>query len=415
MRRWIAVLLFLVAAGLVQAQDAQPTPTPSDEPTISPIGFDQIVQDTITDKAVYDWWQISLQADDVIVVEMQAFDGLSPLVGILSPTQELVSRSDEARPPEPNALAVVQYRATANGVFTVVATREGNQDGVTIGGYQLRVRKINAIPDRQNDLPPVEFRCNKLVGTNVLMLSFEDEIPDSFTPEQGYRERYRLSIYGEDAFAPLILADSDLVKTGRLDCDNDASAVIGNTYTRPGEPMVTLDEALQAHAAQVTLQNTSLQDQFGQIRFTLGSLNAAPGRYFVELEGLALEQPGDEDTLTLRPGPLAAQMPLTVYVVGENPGRLDVSLMAYGSDNAMIAQCDDAGRGDCSDVPSFEGAGATTTGESEMPLVVGDRFDAGVRLPVDSKWPVSIDINAGDTGTYGRYTIFIMGELPAPK
>jgi len=94
-RRWIGVFFFvLIAAGVASAQDAPPVPTPNDDLTIAPIAFDQIVADTITEMAIYDWWQISLQADDVIVVDMQAFEGLSPLIGILAPDNELVARSD---------------------------------------------------------------------------------------------------------------------------------------------------------------------------------------------------------------------------------------------------------------------------------------------------------------------------------
>jgi hypothetical protein len=420
MRRiWISLLLIFVLAGLVSAQDqdgadAPPMPTPNDDLTIAPIGYDQVVSDTITNKAIYDWWQLTASADDVIVIEMQAYEGLSPLIGILDPVQELVARSDDMRPSEPNTLAVVQYRPTTSGVFTIVATREGNQDGTTVGTYQLRIRKVNDIPERENELAPVEFRCDDKVATNALMVNFQDEIPDAMTDERQYREKYRLTLYGQDTFAPLILADADIVDTGRLDCNNDASAVLGNTYTLPGEAPVTLTETEQVHSAQLTLQNTSFTDTFGEMRFTLGSLDEGGGRFVVIIEGLELQDANDTDTLTLRSGPLAASVPLTVYVVGENPGRLDVSLQAYNQEYNLIAECDDAGRAACADVPSFVGSGATfLDGMFPFPSIVGDRFDAGVRLPSDTTQPMTIDISAGETGTHGHYTVFIIGELPA--
>lgn len=414
-RRWIGVFFFvLIAAGVASAQDAPPVPTPNDDLTIAPIAFDQIVADTITEMAIYDWWQISLQADDVIVVDMQAFEGLSPLIGILAPDNELVARSDADRIPEPNSLALIQYRTEAAGLFTIVATRDGNQSGTTTGVYQLVTRKINLIPERQNDLLPIEFRCEDKVATNALMLAFQDEISDAPPAGSAYRESYRLSIYGQSDFVPLILADADLVKTGRLDCDNDAGAVLGNTYTLPGEERITITEAEQSHAAQLTLQNSSLEDQFGQVRFTLGSLNAGTGRYLVVVEGLVLQNANDVDTLILRPGPLASQIPLTVYVVGGNPGRLDLKLLAFTKDNTVVAECDDAGRGACADVPAFIGMGATFL-QGDTPSILGDRFDAGVHLPAGSTDPIMIDISSGDTGTHGRYTVFIVGELPANK
>lgn len=420
MRRiWISLLLIFVVAGLVSAQDqdgadAPPMPTPNDDLTIAPISYEQVVSDTITDKAIYDWWQLTVNADDVIVVEMRAYEGLSPLIGILDPTQELVARSDETRPPEPNALAVVQYRATTNGVFTIVATRDGNQGGLTVGVYQLRIRKVNEIPERQNELAPVEFRCDDKVATNALMVNFQDEILDAPIEGSQYREKYRLTLYGQGDFAPLILADADIVDTGRLDCNNDGSALLGNTYTLPGESPVTITETEQAHAAQLSLQNSSFEDAFGEVRFTLGSLNEGSGRYLVVIEGLELQDTQDTDTLTLRAGPLAASVPLTVYVVGENPGRLDVSMDAYNRDGTLITECDDAGRAACADVAPFVGAGATfLDGLFPFPAIVGDRFDAGVRLPANMTEPMTINISAGETGTRGHYTVFIIGELPA--
>jgi hypothetical protein len=413
--RWIGIFFVtLVAVGLVAAQDAPPMPTPNDVPTVAPIGLDQVVLDTVTNVAIYDWWQITLEPDDVIVVEMQAFEGLSPLIGILAPDNELVARSDADRPPEANGLAVIQYRTEVGGLFTISATREGNQAGTTVGAYQLRVRKINTIPERENDLAPVEFRCEEKVATTAVMLAFQEEVPETITDPSGYREYYRVSIYGENDFAPLILADADLVKTGRLDCDNDAGAVVGNTYTLPGEQPVTVTEDQKGHSAQLSLQNSSLMDVFGQVRFTLGSLNAGSGRYFVALEGLKLQDANDIDTLIVRPGPLASQIPLTVYVVGENPGRLDVRMEAYNKDGVPVAACDDAGRKDCADVPAFIGAGATFL-YGNTPSIVGDRFDAGLRLPAGSTEPIMIDVSSGDTGTHGAYTVFIIGELPANK
>jgi len=411
--RWIAGLLCMLAfVGLVQAQDVPPMPTPNDDLTISPINFDQIVADTVTDKAVYDWWQITLNSDDVIVVEMQAFQGLAPLIGILSPTHELVARSDDSRAPDPDSLAVIQYRATTSGLYTIAATRQGNQAGTTTGAYQLKIRKINDVPARENTLAPVEFRCDKKVATNVLMLAFQDEIPSVLPADAPYREQYRLTIYGEGAFAPLILADADLVKTGRLDCTSDASALLGNTYTFPGEAAVTISEAEQTHAAQMTLRNTSMTDAFGQLRFTIGSLNAGAGRYMAVLEGLALQEGGDVDTLLIRPGPLAAKTPITVYVVGD--GRLDVSLEVYDKNNALVAQCDDAGRDACANVKPFVGDGGTFV-DGEMPTIGGDRFDAGVQLPLGVTDPLQVQISGGGTGTQGRYTVFIIGGLPQNK
>src|SRR5690349_19145923 len=126
MRRYlIPVLLCCLLTLPALAQDATPTTDP-DSTTIAPIGYNAPQIDTITDRYFFDWWRIPLTQGSAIAVEMQGRDGLAPLIGILDPGQNLLVRSDTSRPPEPNGLAALEFTASTDGEFTIVATRDGN-------------------------------------------------------------------------------------------------------------------------------------------------------------------------------------------------------------------------------------------------------------------------------------------------
>ena len=70
------ILFFLLLAGL-------PTLAQTDEPLVAGINYGMSVQETITDRAFFDWWQLDAAIGDEIVVSMEAADGLQPLLGLL--------------------------------------------------------------------------------------------------------------------------------------------------------------------------------------------------------------------------------------------------------------------------------------------------------------------------------------------
>lgn len=401
------ILVFgLILALPLRAQDA---PDPN-VPLVAVINFDTPVEESITSAAIFDRWLITLNTGDEIVVEMQAANGLSPLIGILNASQDLQARSDETRPPEPNGLAVVQYRAETSGEYIIVATREDNQQGTTIGTYTLVVRKVNTAPDGDNTLTPVELRCHDMVWKVAVSIEFAEETPPPETVTAGtVTELYRLTVFGIDDFQPVIQADAS-VSENRLDCSRDAGALPGSSYTLPGAAPVTIAESDLAHHAQLTLRNSSVEQRFGAVKFTIGSLDGTPGRYLAVLEGLALQSRQDVDEVLIRLAPLAKETPLTVYMVGENATRLDPSIEVYSLNGDLITGCDDAGRGDCAAVLSFTGAGVTLANEALT--ITGDRFDAGVVLSPGNTDPLHLRLRSRDSATAGTYTLFIIGELP---
>jgi len=98
---------------------------------------------------------------------------------------------------------------------------------------------------------------------------------------------------------------------------------------------------------------------------------------------------------------------MLVYMVAAENSRLDPQLELLST--GLV--CDDAGRRGCEDVPSFNRAGATLH-EGEGTAIVGDRFDAGLRLAPGNPDPQDIELRAFDGNTTGNYVIVVIGQLP---
>src|SRR5689334_8531343 len=96
------ITLFLIVILTVLPVFAQDNPPPPPDPdsvvTVTDITYDSVQQDTITNKAFYDWWRIQASAGDVMVVEMGGNDGLAPLIGILDSNGNLVAKSADGEP-----------------------------------------------------------------------------------------------------------------------------------------------------------------------------------------------------------------------------------------------------------------------------------------------------------------------------
>jgi len=112
----------------------------------------------------------------------------------------------------------------------------------------------------------------------------------------------------------------------------------------------------------------------------------------------------------VRVGPRAALYgPLDVYAVavGDN-NRLDPVLRLIGPTGDVIASCDDAGRRGCADVLPIADAGVILNQGTRL---VGDRFDAGLRLPPG--W-VTLEVASFGGNTRGSYALIFVGGI-APR
>lgn len=388
-RKLIIAFLLLLPSLPLMAQDTSTTVT------VTEITYDAVEQETITDSAFYDWWRVQASAGDIMVVDMGGSDGLAPLIGILDPSQNLVATSEDG---QPNQSVTVEYTVPADGQYTIVATRVGNQAGTTTGRYALRLRRANT-PDTANtdQYVDVTFPCKDFEATTAVALRFaEDASPDL---------KYRITVYGEDGFEPVIRLHFDVPGEKPFDlCNTNADATLTDTYTRPGEATHTITQDNLNTVSQLIFTGAN---NAGLIDVTIASKNGASGRYFAVIEGFSIQTADDTDQIDIRMGPLAKLTPLTVYMVAMPNSRLD-PYMAWLSANLV---CDDAGRAECKTVSSFVQAGVSLH-EGQPLTITGDRSDAGLTLAPGTTDIVSLQLSSRANDTFGTYALFFMGELP---
>ncbi len=354
-----------------------------DTTTMLPISYGQQVSGDITDQQIFAHWQLLASAGDRLLIRMSATGGLRPLIGILDPDGTLLVRSDDG---EVDGTVQIDFTAPAADQYRIVATRVGNQSGTTTGSYVLRVDLLNAPPTRDPAYQDVTFLCGADEATALSTISFAREPEDNGA--------YSLRLYGLDGFQPVIR-----VQTGGQDtCTSDPADAVGDVITLPGERPITLTDASATTQVILTDENADPQAML----ITIGSANDQPGRYLAVIGGFNLEPSTDTDDYPVRLAPRPAQgdSPLLIYAVGLN-NRLDPSI----TDD--LGRCDDAGRRGCEDVPSFDGAGVIFNGGIR---VIGDRFDAGLRIGDADQHNVQVFSFSGTT--HGAYALLLIGSLP---
>lgn len=410
----IKSLLLAAAAFLLLPLPALAQDEEADQPTIQQIALETVVEDTITDRSFFDWWQVQLSSGDILEVQMLASDGLVPLLGLLSSGGDLLARSDDEGPAEMDGTVVLTFTVEEGGLYTIVATRDGNDRGTSTGRYVLRASCINCGIERPNPYHMVEFRCGEDVAVTAFTISFMENHGPPGSRTTPIFEFYRLTVYGIDGFQPVIRALAEIQETP-LDCSDDGSVMPGNSYTLPGQPPATVTEDDLPYMAQLTLQNISTTDLFGEITFTVGSKNGAPGRYMAVLEGMSISSRSDHDALIVRLGPLARYTEMLVYMVADAGTRLDPYMQLYEEgpleDDHVPVACDDAGGRGCEHILPFTGAG-TTIMAGEGRTIVGDRFDAGLLLAPGHPDPNVLLLSSRDNRTSGGYSLVFIGELP---
>ncbi len=386
------LLLFLLLAVPVFAQS-------DDNPTVLDINYDDIVHDTLTSNAFYDWWTIEASTGDDLVIDMAASDGLEPLIGILNGSGDLVAKSEDGAP---DATITLEYVIPEGGHYTIVATRVGNINGTSTGSYSLRLRRANSPVTSINPYQDVTFRCKdaSYEVTTAATISFEED------PAAGLG--HRITVYGLDGFRPVIRLNFDASTAEPFEvCNTDAEFTIGDTYTLPGQDTQTVTKDTQGNVSQLLVTNA---DKMGLLTVTIGSQDGLPGRYIAVFEGFAIEPKDDIDYMDVRIGPLAAKTTsMTAYMIAGENSRLDPFLSTVDKSQS----CDDAGRGDCSSIPSLVGVGVTLhNGDSGTISYIGDRSDAGLVLTPLNPDAVGLQMTSHSQDTHGPYAIILIGELP---
>jgi hypothetical protein len=406
MKKWLTTVFFIILTSvLVSAQE-------DDFPAENYMNFDEAYVETITDTAFFDWWYINLSEGDTIRVEMQGSDGLIPLVGVLGFDRTIIARSDETETPVMNGIAILEFRADQEGEYTIIATRQGNQEGTSVGTYSIMASLTNFIPERVPLGQEVQFVCGELTVSNAISINFLENVVLTEGAKDGdIIERYGITSYGFGDFQPVIRAFAD-VQEAMLDCTRDGTTLPDSTFNIPNYDSVTITEDRLSHIARLIMQNLSVEDRYGEIRLTIGSLDGARGQYMVLIDGLEISEISESDFMDIAVSPLAQNITYTVYMIGDNNSRLDPAILAYDTNSGeTIAGCDDAGSRACPLVSSIDGL-ELFLADSGGVFIEGDRFDAGITIEVVNTTPVRFEFQARNGSTTGRYSILILAELP---
>lgn len=395
MKRFLLVMLWILAGGLpLYAQ--QP-----DDVTVAPIVGGSLVQDEISTAAFYDWWYLDANVGDTLRITMTPLEQtLAPLIGVLSPTRNLVGRSEDG---QLGQALVYNHPVEEAGEYIIVATRVGNANGTSVGMYTLQVEIIApSAPATPDPFREVTFVCNSTDAANLLTLGIQDD------PEQS--ETVSVSVYGLDGLVPVLR--STLVFDFEPFRDQFCIDALGGRGAGYGEgDMLQLagSDALLIGTGQTAKTNYQQASAFGLLRLNVGSLERSTGRYVVVIDGLHIGRDGDSDIFELGLGALAQASEVYVYAVADKRTRLDVSVRLLDDGFNPLADCDDAALRECADTPPINGF-AWYSAEFDR-RIEGGRFDAGVPLVTGSTARQLVAVRGYEGRTYGSYSLVIIGEF----
>jgi hypothetical protein len=404
----ICLTLAILIPLSVSAQD--------DQPLVADINYDMTVQESITDHAFFDWWRLEVALGDTLMITMNAADGLQPLLGLLDENSELMTRSDLEQVAEVDGMAFIQYTAVTAGQYTIIASRDGRDQGTTTGAYLLTVNnRNNEQSSRPNPFLETEFRCSEWLLTNALTFQFSEDYirPETIAPGE-VTEYYRVSVYGLDGFEPVMRILANVLLDRPLDCTDSSQASEGNQLDLPflDEPYIVTDKNTD-NVTIVTITNSGDGDPLGNITISIGAKEGTSGRFIVVLEGLELHERDDDDEILLRRGAFAGDSPLDIYMIGESDNRLDSFLEIQDeeaeADSSLM--CDDIGRDDCADFPEL--AQSTIMISEDEKLYTADKFDSQLRFDSPDNTPIKVKFHSREYNTDGKYVVVFVGELPA--
>lgn len=401
----VLIIVVLTVTLTIYAQD--------DQPMVADINYDMSIEDTITDHAFFDWWHLQVEVGDIIVVSMQADGGLQPLLGLLDESGNLLTRSDLETIAEVDGVSFLQHTALTEGQYTIIASRDGRDQGTTTGVYLLTVTNRNSEDtSRPNPFLETEFRCDEWLLTNALTFKFSEDFirPDNIAPGQ-LTEYYRVSVYGLDGFEPVIRILSNILQDRPLDCTDSAQATEGAQLDLPfldAPYEVTSDDA--DHVAMVTLTNSGDGDPLGDIVVSIGAKEGTSGRFIVVLEGMELHERTDSDEFFVRRGAFARDSILDMYMIGYPDNRLDSLMETRDEETDVYQHCDDMGRDDCADLPTI--APSTIIIGDDGTTYSADRFDAGLQIDSSDNQQARVTFRSREFTTSGEYLVIFVGELP---
>ena len=371
-----------------------------DVPTSAPIAVDVPVSDSITHVAPFDVWEFSAISGQQYRADMQASEGLAPLLGLRAPSGDIIAASNQfddgtTQDAQPNDLVTIFFEIPAGGEYALVATRVGTDSGVTQGSYTLTMTLIAVAPVPEDEYVDVTFRCSAVNATTAVAFEFSDQA----APESGYW----ITVYGFGGFDPVIRLGGDDGSSG-ADCSQGAppDELLAFEFNLGDQGSFTFGAEDVTGVAALNVPTA----QSGPIRITVGSRDGAPGRYALHISGLAVESTGSADLVTVRGGPFAKDEPVTVWMLRDGFSRLDP--IFYVPDG--MKNCADLGLRSCAE--GLTGASLRVLSDGE-PLVSPDRLDAVALLENSDSELFELTAASQNPRTTGAYTVWLFGLLPS--
>lgn len=389
--RFLATALLPLLFSVASAQ--------ADAPTQAPISFGTTVYDTITDPAAFDIWEFAAVTGEQYRADMHASDGLAPLLGLRDPAGDVETASNiledgSTLDAEPDSTATLFFEITRDGLFALIATRVGRNEGTTTGSYSLTLTLLSGPPTPDNTYVDVVFRCDSQDVTTAFVIEFGDQ------SELG--GGYTITAYGLDGFDPVI----------RLGGDDGSSDAPCNLGTPPADdPLLVIDtgagepESLTgvsiSGAAVYTLAQADTR-----VRITVGSRDGRPGRYVLRIQGLAVESAGDVDAVSVRIGPRATAESVMLWMLRDGLSRLDPNISGPES----IGVCADVALRSC----PLEFFGAAISYRSNLGAESAtDRLDSVAYINPGSTDPVELSLASQNGRATGAYVLWAVGALPS--
>lgn len=370
-----------------------------DGPTSAPISVDVPVSNTITDAAPFDVWEFSALPGEQYRAEMQAANGLAPLLGLRASSGDIIVASNQfddgtVQDAAPDELVTIFFEIPAGGDYALVATRVGTDSGTTQGSYTLTLSLIVAASAPEDEYVDVTFRCGAAHATTAVAL----QLGDRSAPETGFR----ITVYGFDGFDPVIRLGDDGSRGAPCEQAAPPDELLAFEFDLGDQGSYTFEET---NITGVAVLNVPIE-RTGPVRITVGSRDGASGRYALHISGLAIEVAGDIDVVAVRSGPFAKDKPVTAWMLRDGLSRLDpIFVVPDGTKN-----CADLGLRSCAD--GLNGANIRMFSDGAK-QVSPDRLDAVALLEFDGSEPFELAAASQNPRTVGLYTLWLFGALPS--
>lgn len=335
------------------------------------------VDGVITDEVYQVVYQFSGQADDFVIITLDAAPGsdLDPYLLLVDADENVVAENDDSG----SLNSRIEATLPASGDYTIIATRYRRDEGSSTGEFILTL-DTGAGTGRE-----LAFTCGGVNVPAATLITFEDVRP-GFT--------YRVTVLGMGDFDPVIGLEA---ADGTTLCNDDEARAIGSQVSVPGTGLVTANGL----TSQIVFTTSGAT---GDVQMRIGGYGGRGGRYVAVFEGLAISPPDEQDAVTLSVSESVQDELIFVHMVSRTTA-LDPYMSLAGTDIV----CDDAGVGECAGTPLFPDSGVSIINGNTY---LTGAYDAGIGVVPGSTDDLTFVFQSYQGLSAGDYAMIVVGESP---